>query len=71
MDFPVLFESESDCCGCGACYAVCSNNAIIMKKDFAGFLYPEIIKENCVKCYSCLRVCGFKAAVSTKENVNK
>lgn len=60
-ELPVLFEEKDECCGCGACATVCPENAIIMTRDFAGFLYPEIIPAKCVKCYSCLLVCGFKS----------
>ncbi len=55
--YPILFKNKQDCCGCSACYAVCSQNAITMKSDEEGFDYPEIDKEKCVRCYQCIRVC--------------
>jgi ferredoxin len=36
--------NKEDCCGCGACKAVCPLGIIKMKQDEEGFLYPEIKK---------------------------
>lgn len=57
---PVLYQKKEECCGCGACYSVCPKNAITMKADKEGFLYPRIDKNICVKCYKCVSVCIFK-----------
>lgn len=57
---PKLFERKEDCCGCSACYAVCPKNAIAMKADGEGFLYPEIDPRECVGCGKCLAVCPLK-----------
>lgn len=32
-----LFETQSECCGCSACSAVCPKNAINMAADEKGF----------------------------------
>ena len=32
-------------------------DAIIMKEDNEGFLYPTVDKENCIDCGACERVC--------------
>lgn len=45
------------CTGCAACYNACKSNAIEMKEDFAGFLYPEIDDEICINCGRCTKVC--------------
>ncbi len=58
---PILFEKKSDCCGCGACFAICNKNAIKMLEDLEGFMYPHIDDDHCVKCYLCIRVCPIKA----------
>lgn len=45
------------CVGCGACYNICPYNAISMKRDNEGFLYPVIDEKKCVKCGLCNKVC--------------
>ena len=57
---PVLYEHKKDCCGCSACYAICSQSAISMKPDEEGFDYPIVNEEKCVRCYMCLKVCPIK-----------
>lgn len=57
---PVLFEKKELCCGCAACMAVCSQNAISMQKDEEGFEYPIIASDKCVGCLKCLEVCPVK-----------
>lgn len=37
----------SECTGCGGCYQICPRNAIEMKPDRKGFLYPQVLKEKC------------------------
>lgn len=46
------------CCGCAACYDSCPTGAIIFKHGDCGFLYPQVIEENCLSCGKCLSVCG-------------
>ncbi len=58
--YPVLFESKSECCGCTACFSICPQNAIVMKEDSEGFLYPRLDKDKCIKCYACMKVCMYK-----------
>lgn len=50
-------NKKQDCCGCTACAAICPKDAIIMKEDNEGFLYPTVDKENCIDCGACERVC--------------
>jgi len=57
---PVLYVSESECCGCGACISVCPKDAITMQPDHYGFPYPHIDESACVACHLCLKVCAFK-----------
>ena len=57
--FPQLIKEN--CCGCTACYSICSRNSISMVADEEGFLYPEIAIGSCIKCYKCIKVCGFDA----------
>lgn len=56
-NIPVLFNMEIECCGCTACMVICPVNAISMKGDKKGFLYPIIDENICIRCEKCLRVC--------------
>lgn len=57
---PVLFDSKEDCCGCGACENICPKNAVTMEEDEYGYLFPQINSALCIRCNSCVRVCGYK-----------
>ncbi len=57
---PVLFESDDECCGCGACVSVCPKDAISMQPNRYGFAYPRIDESLCIGCRMCLQVCAFK-----------
>ena len=57
---PILYGRKEECCGCAACFAVCSKGAIQMVTDNEGFEYPEIDYEKCIECYQCLKVCPAK-----------
>jgi len=46
----IEIKDKKKCCGCTACYSICPVNAIEMKKDKEGFIYPEIDKSKCVSC---------------------
>lgn len=48
---------KKNCSGCGACYDVCPMQAIKMKRDYEGFLYPHIAKNLCIECGKCQTVC--------------
>lgn len=52
MDKIVLFTDKKDCCACGGCVNICPNDAISMKEDEFGFLYPEIDHEKCIQLYT-------------------
>lgn len=56
-----LFTEKIECCGCGACMNVCSKEAISMKKDEYGFVYPRINMEKCIGCGACKKVCAFQS----------
>ncbi len=62
-DFPILFNRKEECCGCTACYSICSQKAITMITDEEGFEYPQIDREKCIKCYQCIKVCPLKPGV--------
>ena len=58
---PELYKRREECCGCTACYAICSHSAISMIEDEEGFEYPQIDETKCVRCRICLKVCPIKA----------
>lgn len=45
------------CSGCFACMNVCTQQAIHMKENTKGFLYPELEDSKCVKCGRCVKTC--------------
>lgn len=47
------------CTGCSACVNVCTHDAISMKEDVEGFLFPLIDREKCVGCDLCVKKCPF------------
>ena len=56
-----LYESKYDCCGCSACYSICSVNAIRLIVDDEGFQYPYINQDLCINCKKCEIVCPLKS----------
>lgn len=48
---------KSECCGCSACALVCPKDAITMKEDFEGFLYPVVNHDKCIDCNLCVKAC--------------
>lgn len=60
-EIPVLYMEKKDCCGCGACFAICPVKAISMVDDDEGFDYPVIDPGTCSKCYQCIKICPLKA----------
>ncbi len=53
-------KEKKECCGCGACANICPKSCIEMKRDYEGFLYPEINHDICVGCGLCDSVCPIK-----------
>ncbi len=49
---------KSLCTGCGVCGLSCPKNAIVMKPDTGGFLYPEVNPELCIDCGLCIKKCN-------------
>ena len=50
-------EKRENCCGCNACETICPKQAITMKYDSEGFLYPLVDEEQCINCGICINVC--------------
>ncbi len=53
----IEINEKSKCSGCGACYAICPQNAIIMNEDEEGFLYPYVDTAHCINCGLCEKTC--------------
>lgn len=61
-------DNPADCCGCTACASICVHDAIVMKPDVLGFLYPKVDKEKCIDCGLCEKVCQFKKGYNRYQN---
>ena len=57
--------NRHDCIGCGVCFEKCLHNAITMKEDENGFIYPEINLDLCTHCNLCRKSCPIN-----KENIS-
>ena len=57
---------KKSCVGCGMCIDACPFQAISMRHDKHGFLYPEVDEQKCTKCEICKKKCPANAGkVST------
>ncbi|MDD4817132.1 MAG: Coenzyme F420 hydrogenase/dehydrogenase, beta subunit C-terminal domain [Victivallaceae bacterium] len=57
-----------DCTGCSACMNICCRDAIIMKQDAEGFIYPWIDREKCIHCGLCEKNCPVLHPFGKREN---
>lgn len=58
-----------DCCtGCGACYNKCPVNAIEMKYDSEGFIFPVIDTKKCIDCGACIKCCPVEKPTDVNTN---
>ena len=64
---PTLFSTAAECCCCGACVAGCPKSAISLTEDEAGYRYPVIDEELCIRCGKCKRVCGFQHKLAARS----
>lgn len=67
----VNIKDPKDCCGCTACASICAHDAIEMKPDALGFLYPHVDMEKCVDCGRCEKVCQFNNHYDTSQNFSQ
>lgn len=63
--------NKEDCCGCAACAQYCPFNAIEMKYDKQGFLYPNVDINKCINCRKCEHVCPIFNIQKEKEVTQK
>ena len=48
---------KNKCNGCSACEAICPTEAITMKYEKDGFLYPNVNYDKCTNCGLCSNIC--------------
>lgn len=62
--------SENNCTGCGACKNICPVDAIEMKDNYEGFLYPIIDEIKCINCGKCFNACPVNKEKKNLHEVN-
>lgn len=55
-----VYTIKENCCGCAACARLCPAQAIVMRPDSEGFLYPQIDQDACIDCQECVQACPFQ-----------
>lgn len=63
-----VYEEKEKCFGCGLCAHICETNAITMKADSEGFLYPEIDDMKCIHCNNCRTNCIATMSMDHNDN---
>ena len=53
-----MLRDKDHCYGCNARANACPKNAIEMKENAEGFIYPSVIEEKCIHCGACERACS-------------
>ena len=64
-------EKAENCCGCTACASICPRDAISMRPDSMGFLYPIVDVKKCIECGLCIKVCAFKEDYDISSNLKE
>lgn len=64
----IRIDNKNECCGCTACEGVCAHDAITMRPDALGFLYPVVDADRCVGCGLCEKVCQFHGNYKRYDN---
>lgn len=68
MKSSVTLGLSNKCCGCTACLNVCPKQAISLKRNGKGFLYPFIDESKCINCSLCTKNCPWIDVCKTKES---
>lgn len=63
----IYITEEKNCCGCGACAAICPVNCITMVPGTLGSVFPQADADKCVKCGKCNEVCPIQHAEEVKQ----
>ena len=56
----LLLNDIKNCCGCGACVNACPADAVVLRPDKSGFLYPKVDTAKCIECRKCIEACNYK-----------
>ena len=61
-----ICKEADKCTGCGACKNICPKDAIDLRENEYGFVYPVIDEEKCIECNLCSNTCEkiFEAPLS-------
>lgn len=62
---------KRNCTGCGLCASLCPTNAISMKEDKEGFIYPVIDLNKCINCNKCRMNCHILKNENNEEYKQK
>ena len=57
----------NNCTGCGVCSNICPHNAIKMKENGEGFLYPSVDSSACIDCGMCQKRCPVNSKIKSKN----
>jgi coenzyme F420-reducing hydrogenase beta subunit len=52
-----------NCTGCSACRDQCPQQAVEMREDREGFLFPAVDESKCNQCGCCVKICPVKTVV--------
>lgn len=58
-----LTNNEYECSGCTACMNVCAHDAIEMRENDEGFVFPVRDTDKCIDCGLCEKACPFEHPV--------
>ena len=63
----ILYPDQSACCNCNACTQICPKDAIFLKEDRDGFVFPHIDQDKCIDCGLCQKVCSYQHIEETNN----
>lgn len=63
----LVTHNKYECCGCSACLHICSVNAISMRADSEGFLYPQKDVSLCNNCGLCEKICPIEHPIYSND----
>lgn len=56
-----------NCTGCSACRDLCPQQAIEMREDKEGFLFPAVDESRCNQCGVCLKICPAETVIPVEK----